>query len=147
MDPYCNTPYHILRFIFFGSTCSMSWKWSVAFRLSTKVLYSYLPPSPYVQYSLQSHSSYFDYPISAPSSLQIMKILIMQYFPFSFYVHPIIHKHHISGHSQVGLYVLAFMCETNCCPRIKQWTELNLNSTVGWFSVVCSDALMFRFDT
>jgi hypothetical protein len=56
------------------------------------------------------------------------------------------HEHHISGHSQVGLYVLVFVCETNCCRCVKQRTELELNSAVGWFSLVCSDALMFRFD-
>jgi hypothetical protein len=84
--------------------------------------------------------------ISAPSCLHIMKILIVQYFPFSCYIHLLLHKHHISRHSQVGLYVLDFMYEISCCACIIQRTELDLNSTVGWFSLVCSDALMFRFD-
>jgi hypothetical protein len=85
--------------------------------------------------------------ISASSSLQIMKILIMQYFPFSCYLHPLMQKHHVSGHLQVGPYILAFMCKTNFCPCVKQRIEIDLKSTVGWFSLVCSDALMFRFDS
>jgi hypothetical protein len=56
------------------------------------------------------------------------------------------HTQHISGHSQVGPYIFVFMCETNCCPRIKQRIELDTNSTVGWFSLACSDELTFRFD-
>lgn len=84
--------------------------------------------------------------ISASNSLQIMKLLIMQYFPFSCYVHPLMHMKHISRHSQVGPYILVFMHETNCFPRIKQRIELDVNSTVGLFSTVCSDALTFRFD-
>jgi hypothetical protein len=84
--------------------------------------------------------------ISSPRSLQIMKILIMHWFPFSCYVPTYLPQHHISRRSELGLYVLVVMCVTNCCAYIKQRTELYVNSTVRSYSLVFSEALMFRFD-
>ena len=137
MDPYCNTPYHILRFIVIVShllkvlkvVCCLQVLYQNPVLISFPHHHICNIPSSLTLLTLITR-------ISAPSSLQIMKILIMQYFPYSCYVHPLMHKHHISGHTQVGLYVLVFMCETNCSPYIKQRTELDLNSTVAWFSLV-----------